>query len=496
MMAESSTYTALVGGLPHGKSPMQLEDFRSVVHHHAANGGEGDAQRVWLDLTNGQSLTLTFEKLKDDILGETCTMRVRRSRELDECELDDPSQCRDVGCIAVRWNLRTSEGVLIDLFKATKGKRSGCDISSADDPSVKWGRLMLRVVDDIASMLRCRHVYLADESSVSIRMIDLRTRRPHSRAVMLKYLKPLLDGVAYYEPHGYYSVSKRLYYGFNKGEKVEHHEDDEDERRDEDAAARLAAAAELTGFNAVRTAPFLGGQLASAISTICNDVCDNADERSNPGVRLSDTEEETHRQSEATVKERLQATLIHRFAKAVGAAQDATLGRGDNEQEETKMADAFGEAVRAAPAIEPIPGHVPSYRDLEDFTSAHIEALDDEVLAARDFGDMMRILSARSRHVVADDDDAQGLLAGALMVELMFEFYAAFHRRKGVPLKRKDYFHHYNEGEVDVARTSTSGVRIDEHGVITVNADVPHVPIIRKVYWLDGDWDGEDEMEE
>ena len=43
--------------------------------------------------------------------------------------------CTDVGCVAVRWDLRAREAVLLDLFKATSGARLGCDLSSADDPS-------------------------------------------------------------------------------------------------------------------------------------------------------------------------------------------------------------------------------------------------------------------------------------------------------------------------------------------------------------------------
>ena len=121
-----------------------------------------------------------------------------------------------VGCVAVRWNIETSEGVLVDLFKAKKGQRIGCDLSSADNPRVKWGALMLRVVDDVATLLRCEHVFLADESSVRLDVWDPRTRQRASRQVMLKYLKPLLDGVGYYEQFGYYTLPKALYYGFNR----------------------------------------------------------------------------------------------------------------------------------------------------------------------------------------------------------------------------------------------------------------------------------------
>ena len=271
---------------------MHLADFRKLVEQVVAGAHQEEAARVWLDLTNGESLSLSFEHMRDDKAGETCTMRVRQT--YDECSRDDECQvdltadsssssmsvCRDIGCVAVRWNLRTSEGVLVDLFKAQKGNRIGCDLSSADDPSVKWGELMLRVVDDVASLLRCRHVYLADESSVPLVTWDARAQRPQTQPVMLKYLKPLLDGVGYYEPRGYYTVPRRLYYGFNQQQQQQQqqHGDElgDEQQQDEqqqDEVARAAAAAELAAFDAVRTAHFRGGQLASAIAAIRNDVC-------------------------------------------------------------------------------------------------------------------------------------------------------------------------------------------------------------------------------
>ena len=44
--------------------------------------------------------------------------------------------------------------MLLDLFKAKAGVRLGCDLSSADDAGVRWGHLMLRVVDDVAATLQ------------------------------------------------------------------------------------------------------------------------------------------------------------------------------------------------------------------------------------------------------------------------------------------------------------------------------------------------------
>ena len=56
-------------------------------------------------------------------------MRVRRTRVLDECSVDNPSACRDVGCCAIRWDLTTREGAIVDLFKSVGRERAGCDLS-------------------------------------------------------------------------------------------------------------------------------------------------------------------------------------------------------------------------------------------------------------------------------------------------------------------------------------------------------------------------------
>ena len=76
-------------------------------------------------------LVVGFEPCSD--FSGSCTMRVRQTRVAGECSLDNPEGCNDAGCVAVRWDLRTGEGVLLDLFKAKAGERIGCDISSADD---------------------------------------------------------------------------------------------------------------------------------------------------------------------------------------------------------------------------------------------------------------------------------------------------------------------------------------------------------------------------
>ena len=102
--SSSSSYEALVGGRPDLSVPLALADLKRLIHRKAAEQGataeSGVAPtRVWLDLTNGESLSLTFEKLRDDSPG-TCTLRVKQTRLLDECRLDDPTaKCVDLGCV-------------------------------------------------------------------------------------------------------------------------------------------------------------------------------------------------------------------------------------------------------------------------------------------------------------------------------------------------------------------------------------------------------------
>jgi hypothetical protein len=51
-------------------------------------------------------------------------------------------------------------------------------------------------VDDIAQLLGVHHVFLADESSVKVQVWNEAKGRPESVSAMLKYLRPLLSGVA------------------------------------------------------------------------------------------------------------------------------------------------------------------------------------------------------------------------------------------------------------------------------------------------------------
>ena len=140
----TSHYDALLGGRPLSALQTTMAELAQIIRQTVDEGAM--PSRVWLDLDNGECLTVIFERTRDDTVGRTCTMRVRQSRVLDECSLEEPGGCRDVGCVAVRWNVQTHEAVLVDLFKATKGERLGCDLSSADNRSVKWGQLMVCVL--------------------------------------------------------------------------------------------------------------------------------------------------------------------------------------------------------------------------------------------------------------------------------------------------------------------------------------------------------------
>ena len=482
--SSSSSYEALVGGRPDLSVPLALADLKRLIHRKAAEQGATAPTRVWLDLTNGESLSLTFEKLRDDSPG-TCTLRVKQTRLLDECRVDDPTaRCVDLGCVAVRWNLNTREGVLMSLFKAQKGQRVGCDLSSADDRDVKWGELILRVVDDVASLLGCRHVYLADESSVRIDTWDPRIQGAQSQQVMLKYIRPLTDRVGYYEPRGYYTVDRALYYGFNgaaeRAAAQDAAADDESRLRDEDRSAREAASSELSAFDAVRVAPFRRGALASKIACIGGD---------GDGVR-----------------QRQESTLVYRFAKAVGVAQDAAAAaaaaaaddNGTPSDGSEVLVSAFDAAVAASTSGDgegdggPIAGHVASYVSLESFVERFGAALDAEVLAAAHLGEMVRLLRDRNR----EDSEPSRLQAGSLLLGVMFEFYAAYTSRKALPLKRKDYYRtrrpqlQTGEGFTDDGgagcRTVTSSVTSHSTGAIRVDADAEHVPIIRAAYMLCG----------
>ena len=185
--ALQARYEALEGGRP--KSAAHIGSraaFTQLIRRttHPAS----DPARIWLDLANGESLVVGFEPCAGE--EGCCTMRVRQTRVAGECSLDNPAGCTDAGCVAVRWDLRNNEGVLLDLFKAKAGARLGCDISSADDGGVKWGRLMMRVVDDVAALVGVRAVYVADESSQTLQVWDDESEEGKPVQVRLQPLQP------------------------------------------------------------------------------------------------------------------------------------------------------------------------------------------------------------------------------------------------------------------------------------------------------------------
>ena len=278
-------YEALVGGRPTTAAPLGTpQDIARLIKnsvvdvHQAARAIKAElivtpsaATRVWLDLNMNQSLLLSFEQTRDDT-PSTCTMRVKQTRLADECTLDgtssESSTCADVGCVAVRWNLATRQGILIDLFKNTKGERIGCDLSSADDPNVPWGQLMLRVVDDIACLLQMQHVFLADEATVPLRVWDAHADSSgglRAAPMKLQYLHPLVHGIGYYEQHGYYRVPRGEYYGraHHSGDRTAANGD----ARDLEMAWRRARS-EVEAFRTLRIAPFVDGCFAHAMHSV------------------------------------------------------------------------------------------------------------------------------------------------------------------------------------------------------------------------------------
>ena len=125
-------YEALSGGRPLSAVPLEAATtvaslVRSAADSAATTDGVHHSTRLWLDLSNGESLVVAVEPLSREFplpKEQHCVMMsVQQSRLTDECALDDDS-CRDgcLGCVAVRWDLRSREGVLLDLFKAKAGK--------------------------------------------------------------------------------------------------------------------------------------------------------------------------------------------------------------------------------------------------------------------------------------------------------------------------------------------------------------------------------------
>jgi hypothetical protein len=470
----AAPYEALHGGRPGSAKQIDGAELANTIRRVAM--GESEPQRVWLDVQdctsyrdhcNGESLVVVLRKLRDDSKA-TCTMSVRQTRVLDACDVDsNPEGCRDVGCVAVRWNLSTSEAVLIDLFKGTKGERVGCDISSADNREVKWGRLMLGIVDDLAALLHVRHVYLGDEASTKLVVWSSKKGHAESVQVMLKYLHPLVRGVGYYEPHGYYNVKEAQYYGL-RGECADRVSSD-----DMVAATASAAARDLNAFNQLRTAPFCGGEFARAL------LARGAAHAERGGTPVT-------------------STLIYRFALALASVHDASVASPPS-----PSSASFAALRHAAAALEgddeadgsvsgplhhqhwthsrtPLPGD-PS---LSDFLLRHARTLDSrELLDAPHLGAVAAVLHRRNRDASHTED---GQRAGALLLELMFDFFAVWSPTRQMPLKRKDL---HEGGEWVSALIRRRGAGTGGRGIAAPGEELEfefgrarRVPVIQKAY--------------
>ena len=183
-------------------------------------------------------------------------------------------------------------------------------------------------------------------------------------------------------------------------------------------SAQLSAAAQLNAFNALRTAPFRGGAFATALEQV------------------------PHNESQ-------DVTLVHRFAIAISRAQEVT-----SSAPEGNLVEAFRKAVQDDATGTDSDGHcavlphqfwihsrtaVASDRTLAEFMARHEAVLDAELLSATSFGELIQILHRRNRDEVASE---RGLRSGALLLALMFDFWAVWCPRRFMPLKRKDYFEH------------------------------------------------------
>ena len=399
------------GGRPATATRINDGEFAKLVHGAAFRD---EPARVWLELVNGENLVVSFETTVDDVANTTCTMRVRQSRLEDQCSPTFPEACRAEACVAVRWNLRHRRGMLLDLFKARKGCRTNCDLSNTQDRSVRWGELLLRVTDDIAALLGCRHVFLADEASVQLNVWDPKKGAPSSHQVMLKYLRPLVEGVAYYDRFGYYTIDRKEWPIETRKDCAAEAAGACDERVH---AAQAKAMAHINSFNAVRTAPFAGGLFADALASI-----EHA-----KGERTPPTEETLiWRFGSAVATAQVQAAAAGAAEEAVVEAFRAAIARQEEDEDAPELPHRFGVHARNA---------VPSDRRLAEFCEHHAAALDADILSCAHLGEMMKVLFERNK-----SGERRGLEAGSLLLALMFDFFALWAPRRFMPLKRKDYY--------------------------------------------------------
>jgi hypothetical protein len=515
-------YEALHGGRPSSAMPVPLSKLAALARSAAL---DGQTSRVWLDLTNSESLVVAFEPVgaSDSAEGCCCTMRVKQQRIVDECPVD--GGCDDSGCVAVRWDLHAHEAVLLDLFKAKGGERLGCDLSSADDSSVRWGELMMcvaaartcrlaiaaqllaclcaclacapahgatasrhgcdaayrtrppahgvgpcarrHVLDHMASLLGMRYVFVADEAVVELGIRDADASGGSGHApVPLSYLHALIHGMGYYERHGFYRVPHDQFYFSARHSTLDYNPE-------LIATARESAARELGAIDAARRARFGGHGLCRVLEAI---------EHGSEALR-----------GVWPPPPSVKSTLIYRFANAMARAHDMADGEA--------CVEAFAAAVREDDAGTggPLPNRfrvharstVPYEPSLGSFVRRHAEALDAAALSAPSLGELARVLRDRCRSGESEvAANAAEVAAGnrahmgsaALLAALTFDFYAAWQPRRERPLMRKD-FRCEAGGEVECSAVIWSGARLDGQRSAAIGWRPP-VPILHEAFLI------------
>jgi len=270
--------------------------------------------------------------------------------------------------------------------------------------------------------------------------------------VQLQYLQPLLKGIGYYEASGYYAIPHEQAGGAGALRAHAHmhnrtctcthahaHACTEqayfnarhtptDCAPPQVAAARRAAAARLSDFEALRCAPFRGGALCAALEAL-------AERDEAAATAVPPPPDPRH-------------TLIWRFAHAVAAAQEASPSEGSPTGEGAPTAPAArvaafrAAAARDDAAAPPLPHRLnvhsrtplPVSPSLGAFAERHAAALDAQLLGAPHLGALAGALHARNRA-----GGEAGLRAGALLLPLMFDLFAAWAPRRDRPHLRKDF---------------------------------------------------------
>lgn len=205
-------------------------------------------------------------------------------------------------------------------------------------------------------------------------------------------------------------------------------------------------------------------------------------------------------------------SLVERFALAVGAAQDSSEGTGAAE-DEWRLVNAFHLAVASdglpathdGSAAGAIPHRmwvhsrdaVPVGASLAEFIARHAGSIDAALLRTGHLGDMIELLYARNRGATGEArgdeqwEQSHRTQAGALLVALMFDFFAVWSPSRGrVPLKRKDYQRSRETAQTfmsapEPAASTGDGTVAD----IAIRTRKLHVPIVRQAFVL-SQWAG------